>query len=123
MAYQEARGLKRIINAAKYSWQGLKEAYRNEEAFRQETWLFIVLFPLGLWLGENGMEKAMLVGCLFVVLITELLNSAVEAAIDRIGFERHELSGRAKDIGSAAVTVSLLLVVVTWGLVLWERFL
>ena len=113
------RGLFRFIDAAGYSWKGFKSAYKNEEAFRQELILFCILAPLGLWLGETGIEKALLVGCLIIVLIVELLNSAIEAVVDRIGLEKHELSGRAKDIGSAAVTLSILLVVAIWGLLLF----
>ncbi len=113
------RGLLRFIDAAGYSWKGLKAAYKNEEAFRQELILFCILVPLGLLLGNSGVEKALLVGSLLLVLIVELLNSAVEAVVDRIGMEQHELSGRAKDIGSAAVALSMVLVAATWGLVLF----
>ncbi|MCB1877402.1 MAG: diacylglycerol kinase [Chromatiales bacterium] len=118
MANQNAKGLQRLINATGYSYQGFKAAFQHEEAFRQEVMLCLLLAPLGIWLGETGVERALLVGSLFVVLLTELLNSAVEAAIDRFGGERHELSGRAKDIASAAVFTSLGLVVCVWGLVL-----
>ena len=111
-------GLKRIINAGGYSWAGLRAAYQNEAAFRQEVALCALLIPLGLWLGDDGIARALLVGSLLLVLIVELLNSAIEAVVDRIGAEQHELSGRAKDIGSAAVFVALLNVVVVWALVL-----
>jgi len=113
-------GIVRIIRATKYSWQGLCAAFHNEAAFRQELALAVVLAPIGLWLGANGLERALLTGSLLLVLITELLNSAVEAAIDRHGAETHELAGRAKDLGSAAVLVALLNVPVTWGLVLLD---
>jgi len=111
-------GIDRIIKATIYSWQGLKAALRNEAAFRQELVAFAVLAPLGYWLGDTGPGRAMLIGSLLLVLITELLNSAVEAVVDRTGSEHHELSGRAKDLGSAAVLIALINVVVVWVLVL-----
>jgi len=111
-------GIDRIIKATVYSWQGLKAALRNEAAFRQELAAFVVLAPLGYWLGDSGVERAVLIGSLLLVLIAELLNSAVEAVVDRTGSERHELSGRAKDLGSAAVLIALLNVLVVWVLVL-----
>lgn len=111
----------RIVRAGSYSASGLRAAIRKEAAFRQEVLLFVVLAPLALWLGRNGVERALLLGSLVVVLIVELLNSAVEAAVDRIGKKHHKLSGRAKDMGSAAVYLALMLVVVTWGLVLMDR--
>ncbi|NQV47086.1 MAG: diacylglycerol kinase [Rhodospirillaceae bacterium] len=97
---------------------GLKAAWETEAAFRQEVFLFIILAPLGMWLGESGLERAALVGALFIVLIAELLNSGLEAAIDRIGEDIHPLSKKAKDVGSAAVFIALVNVVVTWGLIL-----
>lgn len=118
MAYSGNTGIKRIIKAAGYSWHGLKEAYRHESAFRQELALCVVLIPLGLWLGGTGVERALLVGSLLLVLIVELLNSGIEAAIDRFGRERHDLSARAKDMGSAAVFVALVNAGVVWLLVL-----
>ncbi len=108
----------RIISATGYSLAGLKAALVREAAFRQELALFIVLAPLGFWLGQTGVERALLVGSLIFVLVVELLNSAIEALVNRIGPERHELSGIAKDLGSAAVFVSMVLVVVVWALVL-----
>ncbi|UCE88701.1 MAG: diacylglycerol kinase [Pseudomonadota bacterium] len=117
-----ATGLTRILHAFGYSMRGIRASYVNEAAFRQEILLCAVLTPLGVWLGNNAVEWALLFGSLFIVLITELLNSAVEAAIDRIGSEVHELSGRAKDIGSAAVLFSLVNLAVIWGLIAWERF-
>jgi diacylglycerol kinase (ATP) len=98
-------------------------AWKNEAAFRQELLLFVVLLPVAVWLGQTALERAVLIGCLFVVLVVELINSAIEAAIDRHGDEMHELSGRAKDMGSAAVMVSLIMVAVVWGLIAAERFL
>jgi diacylglycerol kinase (ATP) len=114
---KESRGPMRAIKAAQYSWQGLSAAFKNEEAFRQELTLCLILAPVAFWLGETGLEKAVMIGTLILVLITELLNSAVEAVVDRVGTEHHELSGRAKDIGSAAVMLSLLNVPICWGII------
>ena len=114
--------LRRVWRAAGYSLNGLKTALKYELPFRQEMALFVFLAPLGLWLGRDGVERSLLVGSLALVLIVELLNSAVEAAVNRIGNEPHELSGRAKDIASAAVFLSLLLVALVWVLVLFDRF-
>lgn len=114
--------LRRVWRAAGYSIQGFKAAWRHEAAFRQEAALFVVLAPLGFWLGRDGIERALLIGSLVLVLIVELLNSAIEAAVNRVGREPNELSGRAKDLGSAAVLLSLLLVALVWVLVLVGRF-
>lgn len=108
----------RLIRALVYSYRGLRDAFVDEPAFRQEVALALVLIPVAVWLGENNVERALMIGVLFVVLIVELLNSAVEAAIDRIGPEFSELSRKAKDLGSAAVFLSLALVVVVWALML-----
>ncbi len=108
----------RVVRAAGHSWAGVKAVWRNEAAFRLEIVLFCVLCPLGLWLGDDGVERALLVGSWVFVIVMELVNSAVEAVVDRIGLERHELSGRAKDIGSATVAVGILLTVAVWLLVL-----
>jgi diacylglycerol kinase (ATP) len=107
-------GLTRILNAFGYSFRGLVGAWRAEEAFRQEVLFALVAIPLGVWVGDNGIERALLVGPVILILVVELLNSAVEAAIDRIGEERHELSGLAKDLGSAAVFASFVLLGVNW---------
>jgi diacylglycerol kinase (ATP) len=107
-------GIKRIINAAGYSMQGLSTAFKHEAAFRQELLLVIVLLPISFYVGQTNVERAILIGSLFLVLIVELLNSAIEAVVDRVGHDFHELSGRAKDIGSAAVFVSLVNVIVVW---------
>ena len=115
-------GIKRVIRAAKYSKQGLAHAWRHEAAFRQEVALTLVMTPLGLWLGSNPLERTLLIGSCILVLVVELLNSAVEAAIDRHGDEFNELSGRAKDLGSAAVMLSLMLVGALWAAVAWQRF-
>jgi diacylglycerol kinase (ATP) len=122
MAGQNLTGLARILAAFFNSMKGFKAAWTNEEAFRQEVYLVTVTAPLALWLGENGVEKALLLGSVLLVLIVELLNTGIEIVIDRISFERHELSGRAKDVGSAAVLLSLLLAGVVWVAVLLPRF-
>lgn len=114
----ERKGLKRLLLAAHYSWQGLKTCYRKEEAFRQETWMVVLLAPLALWLGEDGIERALLIASLLLVPIVELLNTGIEYTVDRVGTEPHKLSGRAKDMGSAAVMVSLVTMVLVWALVL-----
>ncbi len=111
-------GLRRIINAAGYSWAGLVAAFRHEDAFRQEVFLAAILIPLAFLLGENFVGRALLIGSVLLVLIVELLTSAVEAAVDRISLEHHHLIKRAKDMGSAAVLIALLNAVVVWGLVL-----
>lgn len=120
MAFQNHKGWRRLINATGYSWAGLKAAWRNEEAFRQEGLLCAVLVPLALWLGDTAVERALLIGSLLLVVIVELLNTGIEAAIDRIGPEHHELSGRAKDIGSAAVFMSLLNAGIVWCLIIFS---
>jgi diacylglycerol kinase (ATP) len=107
-----------LINATRYSLEGLAAAARHEDAFRQELAVFAIAVPVALWLGHTGFERALLIGCLFLVLIVELLNSAIEAAVDRISFESHHLAKRAKDIGSAAVMLSIVNAVVVWLLVL-----
>jgi diacylglycerol kinase (ATP) len=114
-------GLTRLFRAFGNSLKGFAGAYREEAAFRQELGLAVVVIPVGLWLGQNGIERLLLIAPMFLLLIVELLNSAIEATVDRIGLERHELSGLAKDIGSAAVFTSLLFLVVVWLLVLWPR--
>lgn len=111
-------GLKRVWNAMFYSFEGLRAAYRHEDAFRQEFWLAVVLIPLALALPASGVGHALMIASVLLVLVVELINSAIEAAIDRISLENHKLSKRAKDIGSAAVMMTLLNVVVTWTLVL-----
>ncbi|MHB8989593.1 MAG: diacylglycerol kinase [Desulfobulbia bacterium] len=112
-------GFTRIINAFGWSMAGLKATMKHEKAFQQELGLCLILAPLGLWLGETGVAKALLVGSLFLVLIVEILNSAIEAVVDRFGTEHHTLSGRAKDMGSAAVFLALANVALIWLLVLF----
>ena len=111
-------GVARILKAGVYSWQGLRAAWRHEAAFRQEALLALLLIPLGLYLGEGGVEKALLVSSVLLLPLVELLNSGLEAIVDRCGEEHHELAGRAKDMGSAAVAVAISLMVVVWVLVL-----
>ena len=111
-------GIGRLIDATRWSLAGLAAAFQHEAAFRQELLCAAVLVPLGLWLGGNGLEKAMLIASVLLVLVVELLNSAIEAAVDRVSLDHHELAGRAKDIGSAAVMVSLVLCAAVWLLVL-----
>ena len=114
MADQGVSGIKRIINAIGYSYAGLIAAFKNEAAFRQELLLVVILLPVAYWFGEGIIEKVLLTSSLLLILIVELINSAIESAIDRIGSEQHELSGRAKDIGSAAVFIVLLNALVIW---------
>jgi diacylglycerol kinase (ATP) len=116
-------GLDRVIHAAGYSWSGLRTAFRNESAFRQETVLALLLIPAAFWLGRSWVETTLLAGSVILVMIVELLNSAIEAAIDRISFELHDLSKLAKDFGSAAVMLALLLCGGIWAAALWQRFL
>ncbi len=111
-------GPKRIFKAYFYSLQGLKAALRHEAAFAEELILVAIMLPIGIWASDNNIERALLIGSLFLILITELLNSAIEAVVDRIGPEHHELSGRAKDLGSAAVFLTLLNGAIIWLLIL-----
>jgi diacylglycerol kinase (ATP) len=115
------RGPARMLKAAKWSIQGLVAAWLHESSFRLEVYLFIVLAPLGWWLGGTPVERVLLVGSLLMVLAVELLNSAIEAVIERYGAEFHELAGRAKDMGSAAVFVLMLNVLLTWGAIVLPR--
>ena len=111
-------GIRRLMNAFGYSLQGFGAAFKHEDAFRQEVFLAIVLIPLALYLGENRVEQALMIASVLLVLIVELLNSAIEAAVDHTSIERHPLAKQAKDIGSAAVFIALLIVAVVWGVVL-----
>ncbi len=112
-------GLRRIVNAFGYSTSGLAAAYRNEAAFRQEVLLAAVMIPLALYLPATGPGKALMIGSVMLVLVVELLNSAIEAVVDRVSLEHHALAKRAKDIGSAAVMLALVSVPITWALVLF----
>ncbi len=111
-------GLRRLINASRFSWQGLCAATRHEAAFRQELLASVLVIPAAVMLGQTGVERALLLAVWLLVLLAELLNSAIEAVVDRFGGEQHELSGRAKDIGSAAVLLALLNAAIVWVLVL-----
>lgn len=111
----------RIVKAARWSLQGLCAAWKHESSFRLEVWLFAVLAPAACWLGQSGVERVLLIGSMLAVMAVELLNSAIEAVIERYGAEFHELAGRAKDMGSAAVFVMMLNVVLTWALILLPR--
>lgn len=123
MAKPGHTGLQRVIKATEYSIRGLRSAWRHETAFRQECIIGLVLLPCAFLLGTTLTQTALLIGACLVVLIAELLNSALEAAVDRMGEEFHDLAGRAKDMGSAAVSISILMVWVTWGLVAVERLM
>ena len=114
-------GVDRIVRAAGYSWSGLVTAYRSESAFRQEAWLAVVMLPAAFWLGRDGMQVALLGGSVVLVLIVELLNSGIEAVVDRVSFDLHDLSKRAKDYGSAAVLLTLLLAGGVWLAAIVQR--
>ncbi|GAB2792984.1 diacylglycerol kinase [Halomonas shantousis] len=115
-------GIRHLVSSTLYSLKGLQAAFHNETAFRQELGICGVLVPLAWWIGENPVEWLLLVGSCVFVLIVELLNSAVENVVDRIGSEHHVLSGRAKDIGSAAVMLALIMAAITWVLLGWDKF-
>jgi diacylglycerol kinase (ATP) len=117
----EPRGPKQIYKALIWSMKGMRAGWRYEASFRLEVYLTVILFPLGLWIGHGGLEKAMMCGSILLVLSCELLNSAVEAVVDKVSPEFHELAGRAKDMGSAAVFLLMVNVVLCWTLILWQR--
>jgi len=119
MAGSGNTGVTRWVKALGFTWLGLKAAYKHEEAFRQEVFLLVVSTPLAIWLGDTGIEKALLISSVLLLLIVEILNSAVEAVVDRFGGEIHELSGRAKDMGSAAVFLAMIYVSVVWLFVIF----
>ncbi len=116
-------GLPRVIDAFRYSCQGFIAAWRNEAAFREECLLLLILIPLAYWLGASSLERVLLIVPGFLILIVELLNSAIEAVVDRIGEEHHVLAGRAKDMGSAAVFVAFVYMGISWLLILLPRYL
>ena len=116
------RGFKRLVNAFFYSIAGFKAAWKNEEAFRQEILAGIVVVPAGFLLGTTGTQRAILILSYFIIPLVELLNTAVEATVDRVGMEKNELSGRAKDLGSAAVFLSICVAAIVWVLIACERF-
>lgn len=119
--YKGRTGLDRIVHAAGYSWSGLRTAFRAESAFRQEAGLAAVMLPVAFWLGQDWVQVALLAGSVILVLIVELLNSGIEAVVDRVSFEHHDLSKRAKDYGSAAVLLSLLLAGGIWIAAIAQR--
>lgn len=119
--FKNRTGLDRVFRAAGYSVAGLQAAYRGESAFRQECWFAVVMLPLAFWLGRNWTETVLLMSAVLLVLIVELLNSGIEATIDRVSFELHDLSKRAKDLASAAVFLSVLLCTGIWLTALWQR--
>lgn len=114
-------GVTRVLRAFGNSLKGFAGAFREEAAFRQELALAIVVIPVGVWIGDSGVERALLIAPMLLILVVELLNSAIEAVVDRVGLERHRLSGLAKDIGSAAVFMAFVLLVTVWVLVLFDR--
>jgi diacylglycerol kinase (ATP) len=117
------RGLVRMWHAFRWSMNGLRQCWRLESSFRLEVWLFLPLAPLGWWLGGGPVERILLIGCMVLLITAEVMNSAIEAVVDRWGPEWHELAGRAKDMGSAAVFLLILNVVFTWAVLLWPRFM
>lgn len=121
MGKPENKGIMRVVRAARYSTKGVIAAFQHESAFRQELALCAILIPLGIWLGESAIERVLLVGVCLLLLMMELLNSAVEAIVDRVGTDHHPLSGQSKDMASAAVAIALVLIAMTWGLILVPR--
>ncbi|MCB1922593.1 MAG: diacylglycerol kinase [Gammaproteobacteria bacterium] len=121
--FNQTVGMTRLIRAFGYSLQGFAACFRHEAAFRLEVMLSVFIVPLGFWLGASGVERALLVGSWVLVMIVELLNSAIEATVDRVGTEHHQLAGRAKDIGSASVFLAISLALLVWALVLLPRYL
>lgn len=115
-------GITHLIHSTRYSIKGLKAAFQHEAAFRQELFLCLLLIPAAFWLGQTTVERLLLIGSCMLVLIVELVNSAIEAVVDRIGPELHELSGRAKDIGSAAVFIALAFTGIVWLSLAYDRF-
>ncbi|MEN3753249.1 diacylglycerol kinase [Mangrovibacter yixingensis] len=115
-------GLTRIIKAAGYSWKGIRAAWKNEAAFRQEGVATVLAIFIACWLDVGAIARVLLIGSVTLVMIIEILNSAIEAIVDRVGTDFHELSGRAKDMGSAAVLFAIILALFTWGSVLWSHF-
>ena len=122
MAGSGNTGITRWMKALGFTWLGLKATYKHEEAFRQEVLLLLISTPLAIWLANTGIQISLMIGSVLLLLIVELLNSAIEAVVDRFGGEIHELSGRAKDMGSAAVFVAMVNVALVWGLILWDIY-
>lgn len=119
MEFKKDHGLRHALVALRYSWQGLRAAWRNEEAFRQEVMVALVAVPVAWFVGDTPLERALLIAVVLQVLLVELLNTSIENVVDRIGLEPHQLSGRAKDVGSAAVLMTIVLAAVVWGVVLF----
>lgn len=119
MTYYNEKGLKRFINAFYFSFAGFKATWKHEEAFKQEVMVFIIAVPLAVWQAKSKLEIVLLIASVGLVMVVELLNSGLETVVDRIGVEYHELAGRAKDIGSAAVMLSIMLAIMTWLLILF----
>jgi diacylglycerol kinase (ATP) len=115
--------IQRWVNAFRWSLKGLAAAWRNEMAFRQELLAILVMTPMALWIGTTAVQRALLIGCLLLVVMVELINSAIESVVDRIGLELHPLSGQAKNLASAAVLVALMIAALVWGLIIWERWM
>ncbi|MFW6021577.1 MAG: diacylglycerol kinase [Guyparkeria sp.] len=120
MASEHNYGLRRVWYALRYSLKGLRAAWRKEEAFRQEVVVVLLAVPVAWYVGESALERAILIVVVLQVLLVELLNTGIEAVVDRIGADRHKLSGRAKDVGSAAVLMAILIAAVVWGLLLFD---
>ena len=123
MAKPGKTGFSRLFDAFGYSWLGYKAGYKNEAAFREEVFLGVLLTPTAIYFADTNIELAILLGSLFLVLITELLNSGIEAIVDRVSHDHHELSGRAKDLGAAAVMTALINVIVLWSIILVPKFI
>ena len=119
MAKTGNTGVQRVIRAAGFSWKGFKEAFRNEAAFRQELGLTLLLVPVAFWLGESALERALMIGMWLLVPVVELINSGIEAVVDRISDEHHPLAGRAKDVGSAAVFLAIANAGIVWAILLF----
>lgn len=119
---QQTRGLKRLINAVRYSMQGIRCAARHEAAFRQEACLLVIGVPCAFWVAQTIWQAALLVSSLVLIMVIEMINSALESLVDRVSTEFHELSGRTKDMGSAAVLLSIVIAGILWAAALWQRF-
>jgi diacylglycerol kinase (ATP) len=118
-----AKGVRRWINATRYSWQGLRSAVRHEEAFRQETVALLIGVPAALWIASTVWQAALLIATLLLIMVVEMINSALEALVDRVSTDFHELSGRTKDMGSAAVLLSIIIAIVVWAAAIWQKWL
>lgn len=118
-----ARGLQRWINATRYSWQGLRSAVKHEEAFRQETIALFIGVPAALWIGGTLWQSALLIAALLLIMVVEMINSALEALVDRVSMDFHELSGRTKDMGSAAVLLTIFIAILIWSAAIWQKWL